>query len=270
MDDLAALRWLVEAGADEAIGETPLDRFAALPPPPPVAAPTAKTAARAAPALAPTQTIPAPTLAAPQPAAQAELAARAAAAAAQSLAELQAALAAFEGCSLKATATNLVFADGNPAAPVMLMGDAPRADDDRFGSPFAGDAGKLLDRMLAAIGFDRGNVYIANLIAWRPPADRQPTAAEIAACLPFARRHIALARPKLLVLFGDLAARSLLGTAESIIRLRGRWKTYEDPALPAPIPVLATFHPWYLLKQPLQKRDSWSDLLSIKQKIAEL
>ena len=277
MDDLAALRWLVEAGADEAIGETPLDRFAALPPPP-VAAPMARTAPRAVPqgastAPAPTRAGPTsagPTLAAPQPAAQAELGARAAASAAQSLAELQAALVAFEGCALKATATNLVFADGNPAAPLMLMGDAPRADDDRAGTPFAGDTGLLLDRMLAAIGLDRSGVYIANAIPWRPPADRQPTAAEIATCLPFARRHIALARPKLLVLFGELAARSLLATSDGIIRLRGRWRTYEDPALPTPIPVLATYHPWYLLKQPLQKRDSWSDLLSIKQKIAEL
>ncbi len=270
MDDLAALRWLVEAGADEAIGETPLDRFAALPPPPPVAVPAAKAQTRAAAQLAPPPVAAAPTLAAPQPAAQAELAARAAAAAAQSLAELQAAVAAFEGCALKATATSLVFADGNPAAPLMLMGDAPRADDDRAGTPFAGEVGVLLDRMLAAIGLARRDVYIANTIPWRPPADRPPTAAEIAACLPFARRHIALARPKVLVLFGDLAARSLLASAEGIIKLRGRWKSYEDPALPAPIPVLATYHPWYLLKQPLQKRDSWNDLLSIKQKIAEL
>ncbi|MCA3263285.1 MAG: uracil-DNA glycosylase [Telmatospirillum sp.] len=270
MDDLAALRWLVEAGADEAIGETPLDRFAALPPPPPVAAPAAKAPARTASLVPPAPAAAPPTLAAPQPAAQAELAARAAATAARTLAELQAAVAAFEGCALKATATNLVFADGNPAAPLMLMGDAPRADDDRAGTPFAGDMGVLLDRMLAAIGRGRDSVYIANLIPWRPPADRQPTAAEIAACLPFARRHIALAQPKMLVLFGELAARSLLGTGEGIIKLRGRWKSYEDPALPAPIPVLATYHPWYLLKQPLQKRDSWSDLLSIKQKIAEL
>ncbi|MCZ8312338.1 MAG: uracil-DNA glycosylase [Magnetospirillum sp.] len=269
MDDLAALRWLVEAGADEAIGETPLDRFAALPPPPPIAAPAAKTPARAV-VPVPAAPVAAPTLAAPQPAAQAELAARTAAAAAQSLAELRAAVAAFEGCALKATATNLVFADGNPAAPLMLMGDAPRADDDRTGTPFSGDIGKLLDRMLAAIGLDRSSVYIANAIPWRPSGDRQPTPAEIAACLPFARRHIALARPKLLVLFGELAARSLLGTSEGIIKLRGRWKSYEDPALPAPINVLATYHPWYLLKQPLQKRDSWSDLLSIKQKIGEL
>ncbi|MFN7191075.1 MAG: uracil-DNA glycosylase, partial [Rhodospirillales bacterium] len=209
MDDLAALRWLVEAGADEAIGETPLDRFAALPPPPPIAAPAAKTPARAV-VPVPAAPVAAPTLAAPQPAAQAELAARTAAAAAQSLAELRAAVAAFEGCALKATATNLVFADGNPAAPLMLMGDAPRADDDRTGTPFSGDIGKLLDRMLATIGLDRSSVYIATAIPWRPSGDRQPTPAEIAACLPFARRHIALARPKLLVLFGELAARSLL------------------------------------------------------------
>ena len=169
MDDLATLRWLVEAGADEALLETPLDRFSALPPPPSIAAPTP---ARAAPVAVAKPA--APILAAPQPAAMAEQAARTAAAAAQTLPELKAALATFEGCSLKATATNLVFADGNPAAPILLVGEAPEAEEDRTGTPFAGEAGALLDRMLAAIGLDRTGVYIIYVVPWRPPASRKP------------------------------------------------------------------------------------------------
>jgi uracil-DNA glycosylase len=270
MDDLAALRWLAEAGADEAIGETPLDRFATLPPAPSLAASAVVPATAVAPRAPVAPKPPAPTLAAPQPAAQAEISARAAAAAAINLAELAAAVAAFAGCALKDTATNLVFADGNPAASIMLLGEAPGAEEDRAGKPFVGASGQLLDRMLAAIGLDRTSVYITNVIPWRPPANRPPTTAEIAACLPFVRRHIALARPKILVLLGAIAARSLLDTSDGIIKLRGRWKNYEDPAWPTPIPVLPTYHPAYLLRQPLQKRDSWNDLLSIKQKIAEL
>ncbi len=265
MDDLATLRWLVEAGADEALLETPLDRFSALPPPPSIAAPTP---ARAAPVAVAKPA--APILAAPQPAAMAEQTARAAAAAAQTLPELKVALAAFEGCSLKATATNLVFADGNPAAPILLVGEAPEAEEDRTGTPFAGEAGALLDRMLAAIGLDRTGVYIIYVVPWRPPASRKPSAADLAVCLPFARRHIALAKPKLLVLVGETSARSLLGTSETLFKLRGRWRDYTDPALPGPIPALTTYSPSYLLNLPAQKRDSWRDLLSIKQKIAEL
>jgi len=263
MDDLATLRWLVEAGADEALLDTPLDRFSA--PPPVVLAPTPMRAAPVAVAKPA-----APTLAAPQPAAQAELSARAAAAAANTLDELKAALARFEGCALKATATNLVFADGNPAAPIMLVGEAPGGEEDRAGLPFVGASGQLLDHMLAAIGLDRSGVYIANVVPWRPPANRTPSSAELAACLPFARRHIALVKPKLLVLVGAISAKSLLETAEGIIKMRGRWRDYADPALPAPIPALPIYHPAYLLRQPAQKRDSWRDLLSIKQKIAEL
>ena len=171
MDDLATLRWLVEAGADEALLETPLDRFTA---PPPAAIPARAPVAARAPAARLVPEIPAPTLAAPQPAAQAVVSARTAAAAARTLDELKAALAAFDGCALKATATNLVFADGNPAAKIMLVGEAPGADEDRQGKPFVGVSGQLLDRMLAAIGFDRTNVYITNVIPWRPP--RQPDA----------------------------------------------------------------------------------------------
>ena len=267
MDDLATLRWLVEAGADEALLETPLDRFTA--PPPPAAVPARTPApARAPAAVRAVPEIPAPTLAAPQPAAQAVVSARTAAAAAKTLDELKAALAAFEGCALKATATNLVFADGNPAAKIMLVGEAPGADEDRQGKPFVGVSGQLLDRMLASIGLDRTNVYITNVIPWRPPANRTPSAAEIAACLPFVQRHIALVNPQVLVLVGAISAKTLLETTDGIMKLRGRWRTYRTPDMPAEIPVLPTYHPAYLLRQPSQKRDSWRDLLSIKQKIA--
>jgi len=259
MNDLATLRWLIEAGADEAVLDTPLDRFSA---PPPAPIPAARPAPRAV-----VPEIPAPTLAAPQPAAQAVVSAREAAAAAKTLDELKAALAKFEGCALKATATNLVFADGNPAAKVMLVGEAPGADEDRQGKPFVGVSGQLLDRMLAAIGLDRTSVYITNVIPWRPPANRTPSAAELAACLPFVQRHIALAKPQILVLVGGISAKALLDTSEGIMRLRGRWRTYRTPDMDAEIPVLPTYHPAYLLRQPSQKRDSWRDLLSIKQKI---
>jgi len=260
-DDLAALRWLVEAGADEAVLESPLDRFGV-----PAPAPTAPAIRRPEPVAAPP---PAPTLAAPQPAAQAVVSAREAAAAARSLDELKAAVAAFDGCALKATATNLVFSDGNPAAPVMLVGEAPGADEDRQGKPFVGVSGQLLDRMLAGIGLDRTGVYITNVIPWRPPANRTPSAAELAACLPFVQRHIALVNPQILVLVGGISAKALLETSEGIMRLRGKWRDYRVAETGAVIPVLPTYHPAYLLRQPAQKRDSWRDLLSIKQKIRD-
>jgi DNA polymerase len=261
MDDLTALRFLVELGADEAIGDTPLDRFAA-PSPPPV--PERK----APPVRAVPAPPPAPPIAAPVPAAQAVVSARDAAARAQDLDEIRAALAAFDGCPLKATATNLVFSDGVPGAPVMIVGEAPGADEDRLGKPFVGVSGQLLDRMLGFVGLDRKtNVYIANVIPWRPPANRTPTAAEIAACEPFIRRQIELARPKVLLFVGNISTKTLLGTTEGIIKMRGKWRDYTSPGLPAPIPALPIFDPAYLLRTPSQKRESWRDLLSLAAKL---
>ena len=149
----------------------------------------------------------------------------------------------------------------------MLVGEAPGADEDRQGKPFVGVSGQLLDRMLSAIGLDRTSVYYPLVIPWRPPANRTPSAAELAACLPFVQRHIALVNPQVLVLVGGISAKALLDTTEGIMRLRGRWRTYRTPDMAADIPVLPTYHPAYLLRQPSQKRDSWRDLLSIKQKI---
>ncbi|NNG03942.1 MAG: uracil-DNA glycosylase, partial [Inquilinus sp.] len=189
---------------------------------------------------------------------------------AKTLDELRAALTGFEGCALKRTATNLVFADGNPAAEVMLVGEAPGAEEDRQGLPFVGTSGRLLDRMLACIGLDRTSVYITNILPWRPPGNRQPTAAEIAVCLPFAERHIALKHPRLLILAGGTAAKTILGTAEGITRMRGRWTDHTIPGMSAPVPTVAIYHPAYLLRQPAQKRDAWRDLLAIKRRLGEM
>jgi DNA polymerase len=274
-DALAALRWQIEAGADEAIGEDPLDRTAAAGPKAeprgrPDAMPDTAPSARPAP---PGQPGPPAPVWRPQPgplvSAETALAsARELAVAANSLAELEAALEAFEGCPLKATATNLVFADGNPGARVMMIGEAPGAEEDRQGLPFVGVSGRLLDRMLACIGLDRSSVYITNMLFWRPPGNRTPTAAEIASCLPFTERQIELAAPDYLVLVGGMSAKNLLARSEGILRLRGHWRPYQHSGLPRPIPALPTLHPAYLLRQPQQKRLAWRDLLSLHHALA--
>ena len=260
----ALLRWHIEMGADEAIGGTPFDRLApsVRPLPPAALRPDASAAGR-------------PTAAAPPPAfvhsaAEPAQTARLAAARADTLAALEAAIAGFEGCGLKHTATNTVIADGNPAAALMIVGEAPGADEDRIGRPFVGRAGQLLDRMLAAIGLDRTGVLITNVIYWRPPGNRTPTADEIAACLPFVLRHVALVRPKVLVLAGGTAARALLPPGPGITRLRGRWFDLAIPGLVAPVPTLPMFHPSFLLRAPERKREAWRDLLALRARLAEL
>ena len=196
--------------------------------------------------------------------------ARELAAAAQTLEELKDAIAKFEGLSLKATATNLVFADGNPEARLMLIGEAPGAEEDRRGLPFVGASGQLLDRMLAAIGYDRTSCYITNIVNWRPPGNRKPSPAEMTLCLPFIERHIALVDPALIVLLGDTAAKTLTNRTEGITRLRGKWFTWPRQDSTGTIPVLPTFHPAFLLRSPGQKREAWMDLLTAKKKLAEL
>ena len=185
----------------------------------------------------------------------------------ETIAALREALTRFEGCTLKATATNLVFADGNPQAPLMLIGEAPGRDEDLRGLPFVGRSGQLLDRMLAAIGHDRGTSFISNILYWRPPANRTPTTEEMAACLPFAQRLIGLVRPRVLVALGGIAAKQLLGTTDGIMRLRGRWQRFTLPD-GTQIPLMPTFHPAYLLRQPAHKRLAWRDLLAVKESLA--
>jgi DNA polymerase len=189
------------------------------------------------------------------------MAAREAAATAATLDDLRAILAQFEGCALRTTAKQLVFADGNPAGRVMFVGEAPGRDEDIQGLPFVGRSGKLLDRMLAAIGLERSAVYIANIVPWRPPGNRTPTPQESQICLPFIRRQIELADPDVLVCLGGPSAQSLLGVREGIMRTRGRWFPYQSTR---EIRAIATFHPAFLLRSPLQKRIAWRDFLAIK------
>jgi DNA polymerase len=191
--------------------------------------------------------------------------AHALAAQATTLAELRAALAAYDGCPLKQYASNLVFAAGAPVARLMIVGEAPGADEDRQGVPFVGVSGQLLDRMLSWIGFTRqDDVYISNILFWRPPGNRTPTPAEVASCLPFVERHIALKQPDYLMLSGGSSAKTLLGRTEGVLKLRGRWFSYQNPEMATPIPTLVTLHPAYLLRQPAAKRQAWRDLLAFK------
>ena len=262
---VAALQWQIDVGADEAIGDQPVDRFAAA---------AQKTAAMATPSAAkPPPAKPTATALVPQDAVAAS--ARSMAGSAADLVALRDSLAAFDGCSLKTTATNLVFGVGQSKADVMLIGEAPGRDEDRQGVPFVGVSGQLLDVMLGYVGLSRDeNVYITNILPWRPPGNRQPTDAEIAACLPFLARHIALVAPRILVFLGGTAAKTLLGRSEGITRLRGQWYEYASPALEnigiETIPAMATLHPAYLLRQPAQKRAAWKDLLSVRQRLDTL
>lgn len=268
---LALLKLYIEWGADEAIEPTPQSRLGAtLLRPPMLAQKPAAPPPGPAPQLS-EQPIPAFRAAAAPARAigpmdqAAVVSAREAARAAPDLAALKDALARFDGVSLSRTATNLVFADGNPQAKVMLVGEAPGADEDRLGLPFVGVSGQLLDRMMAAIGLDRTSFYITNVCFWRPPGNRKPTDLELAAQKPFVERHIELVAPKVLVLVGAAAAQGLLGTTEGITRLRGRWFQYPLADSGRTVPAMPIFHPAYLLRQPAQKRETWRDLLKLRE-----
>lgn len=247
----AVLDFYVEAGVDLALDETPHDRFAedGAKPPLPGKAPEA-----------------APSRLAPKAAASPEEVAglaREEARHARSLEELEAILARFDGCALKLSAKNLAFADGNPQGRVMLVGEAPGADEDRIGKPFMGRSGQLLDRMLGAVGLDRSQVYIANIVPWRPPGNRTPTPQEVTICRPFIERQIELAAPDFLIFLGGPAAQTLLNVKDGILRTRGRWFTYKTES-GREIRALPTLHPAYLLRQPLQKRLGWRDFQALR------
>ncbi|WP_274629651.1 uracil-DNA glycosylase [Arvimicrobium flavum] len=188
---------------------------------------------------------------------------------ARTLDELRDHMSAFEGCNLRYTAKSLVFADGNPEADLMLVGEAPGRDEDIEGLPFVGRSGQLLDRMLAAIGRDRTSAYIANVIPWRPPGNRTPTPQETEICRPFIERQIELANPKVLVTLGGPSAKVLLRTTDGVLRLRGGWKAHVTEGGVA-VPTMPTLHPAYLLRTPAHKRLAWRDLLEVKAKLREL
>jgi uracil-DNA glycosylase family 4 len=263
MDLLTALALQLEWGAEALLAETPRNRLA--PPAPEIQASVPRAAER-------------PPLPLAAPGAGGEASdeggalgrAHRLAAAADSLEALRAALESFDGCRLKETATQLVFTDGNPQSPLMLIGEAPGAEEDRLGRPFVGPSGQLLDRMLASIGLDRRHYLITNVIFWRPPGNRAPTDTEIALCLPFLYRTIALVKPKLLLLLGGLAAKTLFQSPQGITWLRGTWREVAIPGLGAPVPALATYHPAYLLRQPGGKRLAWADLLSLRARLEAL
>ena len=282
-DPLAALAWLVDSGADETIGNAPVNRLVAKEiPHPPLAggsnAPRAfgEGSARSAVLSQPRSTTYPSPKSAPQistlPQGEGEKdsigTAMALAAAATTLAELKAALEGFDGCALKKNCAHTVFADGNPLSRIMFIGEAPGAEEDRQGLPFVGRAGKLLDKMLAAIELDRTTAYITNVLNWRPPQNRDPSPEEAAMCLPFLRRHIELVNPGIIILLGAVAARHVLGFSEGIMKLRGRWLEYRVGDVM--IPVMATLHPAYLLRQPSHKKLAWRDLQAAEKKILSL
>lgn len=252
---LAVLDWYRAAGVDIAVGEEPIDRFAQRPP--------ARVASAVVAASAP------PERQAETPAFGGDPAeARSLAASAQTLEQLQAILGGYDGCGLKLRATQLVFADGNPEADIMLIGEAPGAEEDRQGKPFVGKSGQLLDRMLAAIGLDRTKVYIANTVPWRPPGNRTPTPEEMALCLPFLHRQVELVAPKVVMTLGGPAMQTVFSTTNGIIKMRGKWSavTIGNHAVDA----MPTLHPAYLLRNPAAKQQAWKDLLSLRLKIEEL
>ncbi len=271
----ALLAFYVEAGVDTALDEAPVNRFGAdVPDPRPAQRPagppsdalrqTAPSRARAAPSRPPAPHGGGST---PPPPDAAIMAAREAAARAASLDDLRAMLEQFEGCALRSTAKQLVFADDNPHARVMLVGEAPGRDEDLAGRPFVGRSGQLLDRMLAAIALDRNGVYIANVVPWRPPGNRTPTPQESQICLPFIKRQIELADPDILVCLGGPSAAALLGMTDGIRKFRGRWRTYHTGT--REIRAIATFHPAYLLRSPLEKRLAWRDFQAIRAALAK-
>ncbi len=293
----ALIEWYLDAGVDWVLGEEAVDRFeesrlelaarqarqamrpAGADPRSQQARPAMQPGdARQQPAVrlpserprqeGPAQPIARPGVSATVPSGGEVMAAREAAASATSLEDLNAILASFTGCNLRQTAKSLVFADGNPQARLMFIGEAPGREEDEAGVPFVGRSGQLLDRMLAAIGLDRSAAYIANVVPWRPPGNRTPTPQETEICKPFIERQIALASPDIVVLLGAAPAAALLGTSDGILKMRGRWFEYQ--AAGKTIKVLATLHPAYLLRQPQQKRLAWRDFRDLKRRYAEL
>jgi uracil-DNA glycosylase family 4 len=270
-DALSTLAWLVEAGADEAVLEEPVNRLKSHPPLEGGSKNPQDFSGRGpGPAVDPSPKTPSAFSTLPQGESGDSIGrAMEIAAACNTLAELKAALEAFDGCPLKKTATNTVFADGTPDHHIMLIGEAPGRDEDKIGKPFVGRAGQLLDKMLAAIHLDRKtNAYITNVINWRPPDNRDPTPEEAATCLPFLRRHIELVQPGIIILLGAVAARHVLGKTDGIMRLRGKWLEYHVGG--KMIPVMPTLHPAYLLRRPADKKLAWRDLQAIEDKINSL
>jgi uracil-DNA glycosylase len=264
---LGALQWHLDVGADEAIADHPVNRTQTiLPASEPENASLSPRSSKSVQVVMSSSAL--------GTAAARDEATRLAKSC-QSLDELRAAIAGFGGLAIRETATNMVFADGNPNAPVMLVGEAPGADEDKQGKPFVGQSGQLLDRILKSIGLARGEedpskaIYISNILNWRPPGNRTPTDGEVQISLPFIERHIELIHPKVLILCGGVSAKGLLQSGESISKLRGRFHEYQPSVLKKDthiktIPAIATYHPAYLLRTPSQKKAVWMDMLLLQ------
>lgn len=270
------LAFYAEAGVDDALAEEPVDRFAAAADRASATADRSTSAPRRQESARPGTAAVIPARDTSGPPARISVPdegqvalARERASSARTLAELRDLLAAFDGCNLKFTAKNLVFADGSPEADIMLVGEAPGRDEDLEGLPFVGRSGQLLDRILAAIGIDRKSAYIANVIPWRPPGNRTPTPQETEICRPFIERQIELANPKVLVTLGGPSAKTLLRTTEGILRLRGNWKEHVT-ASGVRIPAMPTLHPAYLLRNTSHKKLAWRDFLEVKVRLRAL
>lgn len=247
------LNWFITAGVDETVSDTPVDRFAL---PSPSASAAGRNAGRppvgdSAPESDGTQA--------------SSLQSFSVARTASSLEELKKMMSDFDGCPLKSTATNMVFGSGNPNARLMIIGEAPGAEEDRQGLPFVGASGRLLDLMLSSIGLKRQDIYITNILPWRPPANRKPSESEMALFAPFVRRHIFLINPEILLFLGGSAVSALMDTAAGITKTRGRWMTYSKDGMS--VPALASFHPAYLLRTPAQKKLAWRDFLTVREKL---
>jgi DNA polymerase len=271
MDKKTLLEWQLKAGVDEAVDESPTNYFSM--PSPPAKEPAINKTMQAA-VIIESYTQPPPASVKNKNLAAAPLhhsptlainAARELADNCKTLAELKNVVENFDGCAIKKTATKTVFADGNPNAEVMVIGEAPGAQEDIQGIPFCGASGQLLDKMFLSIGLDRSKIYISNTIFWRPPGNRQPNEVEISICLPFVEKHIALVSPKLLILSGGTATTALLRKDQSISRLRGKLYDYKNDYLGSPVKTALIYHPSYLLRQPMHKKQAWDDLLIIKQ-----
>jgi DNA polymerase len=274
----ALLEWYVAAGVDIGIEAAPVDRLSARAQAEPeldsafeaalAGKPRAEGTGRLPEPAPPAPSLPKPVAADNRATGEQALGdAHRLAAEARDLSALETALSTFKGCGLAETASRLCFADGNPKARLMIIGEAPGREEDRQGKPFVGRAGQLLDRMLAAIGLDRTSVYITNIVFWRPPGNRNPTPMEGAICRPITERQIELIAPDIILLLGGVAAKHVLETAEGIMRLRGKWR--QIAVAGRKIPVMASLHPAYLLRQPLQKRLAWRDFLAIRKALDE-
>ncbi len=265
------LDFYLALGVDEAMGDQPLDRRRAEPPPvvdrprAAVAGPREGVRAETTPGRAPAPIADLAALAPDRGIADA----RTRAAECDTIASLDVAIRNFDGCALKQTAMSTVIYDGAIDAPLLVIGEAPGGEEDRLGKPFVGPAGQMLDRMLAAIGLDRTRVCITNMVYWRPPGNRKPTDAELAVCLPFVERFISLVNPKVILLAGGTPAQTLLGRTDGITKLRGRWFDWTD-SRGVTIPMLPSYHPSYLLRSPGQKRDAWKDFLVLADRLAPL